>query len=175
MLRCVVLTTLLAMLLTAPAVAQIAVAVVPPGNQGVLELDALGNGVFAVVAINLGATPGPQVPGPPLGTGPCGWFEVRATGGATTLVCFLDTDTGACLSSPAEVLHTNIYQGDADVYGVLVFGPVPSGRVSVTFTQVATVSAATPFFCAFPGEPVVRIVGPERGAVSIPVARPGGP
>ena len=49
-----VVTASLLLLTAAPAHAQIAAAVVAPGNNGVLQLDENGRGVFAVVAINLG-------------------------------------------------------------------------------------------------------------------------
>lgn len=145
------------------AEAQIAAAVVAPGNDGTLHLDANGNGVFAVVAVNLGKTPGFQLQGQW-----CGGFDITATGASTTALCVLDTASGACATAPVQTLSTQIEQGKVSSLGVLVLGGTPGSRIVVTFKQYADNGSGLPFHCAFPSQPHAIIA--ERGAVSIAVA-----
>lgn len=148
---------------TSAAHAQIAAAVVAPGNDGTLHLDANGNGVFAVIAANLGPTPGFQLQGQW-----CGGFDITATGASTTALCVLDAGIGACATTPVQTLSTQIEQGKVGTFAVLVLGGTPGGRIVVTFKQYADNGSGLPFHCQFPNQPHATIA--ERGAVSIGIA-----
>lgn len=159
-------TTLLLLWLVAmasTAEAQIAAAVVAPGNDGTLHLDANGNGVFAVIAANLGPTPGFQLQGQW-----CGGFDITATGASTTALCVLNTASGACATTPVQTLSAQIEQGRVATFGVLVLGATPGGRIAVTFRQYADNGSGLPFHCQFPNEPHSIIA--ERASASIAVA-----
>lgn len=143
--------------------AQIAAAVVAPGNDGRLHLDANGNGVFAVIAANLGKTPGFQLAGQW-----CGGFDITATGANTTAICVLDTAIGTCATTPVQTLSTQIEQGKVGTFGVLVLGGTPGSRIAVTFKQYQDNMSGLPFHCQFPNQPHGVIA--ERASVSIAVA-----
>jgi hypothetical protein len=151
-------------LTAAPAYAQIAAAAAP-GNHGVLQLDEHGRGVFAVVAINLGRPGGSFAPIDPMKY--CGGFTVAATGAVITNVCDLDRATGACAGAAGPTVSGQLMTGEIGVYGVLVQGPVLSGRVTVTFTEYDRGTPVFPPRCHFPNEPTHDVA--ERGAVNIRV------
>lgn len=149
------------------AEAQLAVAVVAPGNAGKLHLDVNGNGVFAVIAANLGTTPGYLS-----ALGWCGGFFVSATGAPTTLVCTLNTATGACADTPVPSLSPQILQGTVGTFGVLVFGGTPGGRINVKFMEWSKPNGldSSSIHCGF------NMFVAERAAVSIGIApNPGAP
>ena len=150
--------------LAAPAAeAQIAAAVVAPGNNGVLQLDENGRGVFAVVALNLGKPAG-TIPGttPPQ---QCGFFGIEPTGMQVASVCVLNEAGGCRGEIPAFGLVTQLAHGEVGVFGILIQGPVPSGRVTVLFTEFSLPVAPGEPGCEF-GPPTTVV---ERGAVSISV------
>jgi len=91
-------------LTVAPARAQIAAAVVAPGNLGVLQLDENERGVFAVVAVNLGKPGGSLAPNGL--SQDCGGFDIEATGAVVAGVCVLHQATGACLGPAVTTLST---------------------------------------------------------------------
>jgi hypothetical protein len=149
------------------AEAQVAAAVVVASPDGKLHLDQNGQGVFAVLAINLGKPGGTPIPG----TDPpqyCGSLGVSASGGRFVSVCLLDTATGSCI--PGSTLFigqlVQLRTTEVGVYGILVQGPVPSGRVTVKFQEFLKPVATDPPRCE-EGAPPTLVV--ERGAVSIAV------
>ena len=149
------------------AEAQVAAAVVVASPDGKLHLDQNGQGVFAVLAINLGKPGGNPIPG----TDPpqyCGSLGVHATGGLLMSVCLLNTATGSCIPG-STLLFGQVVQlqtTEVGVYGILVQGPVPSGRVTVIFEEFSKPVATDPPRCE-EGGPSTFVA--ERGAVSIAV------